>query len=105
METAVMNDILGKVDAFIENAPECSVTIIDPSESNSEETNLFTESIEDFSTAPIVFEEAAARMLNKVEELFDLSTKYDRNVPQYLECCSWLERGIKALASAALTKI
>ena len=105
METAEMDDILDKMDVFIEKAPESSVTIIEPSDNDSEKENLFTESIEDFSTAPIVFEEAAARMLNKVEELFDLSTKYDRNVPQYLECCSWLERGIKALGSAALTKI
>ena len=105
METAVMNNILDKTDNFIESTPESSVTIIEPSDNDSEKENLFTESIEDFSTSPIVFEEAAARLLNKVEELFDLSTKYNRNVPQYLECCSWLERGIKALGSAALTKI
>ena len=105
METSVMDQVLDKVNELIEIAPESNVSIMESSENVSEEENLFTESIDDFSTAPIVFEEAAARLLNKVEELFDLSSQYDRNVPQYLECCGWLEKGIKAMASAALTKI
>ena len=105
METAVAENILDKVNALVESAPGYDVSAAEAPEELSEEEKLFTESIDDFSTEPVVFEEAAARLLNKVEELFDLSTKYDRHVPQYLECCGWLERGIKALASAALTKV
>ena len=63
------------------------------------------ESFEDFSTEPVEFGELAERMLHKVENLFDLTAVFNRHSEKYLKACVLLEKGIKFLGSACLTKI
>ena len=72
---------------------------------NTSENELPFESLDDFSTDPVGFNELSLRMLNKVEDIFDLAVKYNRHSSRYLQYCAHLEKGIKYLGSACLTKI
>lgn len=63
------------------------------------------ESLADFSTEPAEFSEMAERILQKVENLFNLTALYNRHSAKYLKACALLEKGIKYLGSACLTKI
>ena len=63
------------------------------------------ESLADFSTEPAEFSEMAERILQKVENLFDLTALYNRHSAKYLKACALLDKGIKYLGSACLTKI
>ncbi len=72
---------------------------------DADDDGLPYESFEDFSTEPVEFSELAERMLQKVENLFDLTAVYNRHSEKYLKACVLLEKGIKFLGSACLTKI
>jgi len=70
-----------------------------------EDDGLPFESLDDFSTDPVGFEEMAERMLAKTENIFDLSAVYNRHSKKYLKTCALLEKGIKFLGSACITKL
>ena len=63
------------------------------------------ETLDDFSTAPVEFNEMAKTMLTRVEAVFDKAVKYNRHSKQYIKTAVQLEKGIKFLASCCLTKI
>ena len=64
---------------------------------------LLFESLDDFSVAPITFEETAVMVWRKTEYIFDLTAKFNRKSEKYLEACSFLEKGVKYLGSCCLT--
>ena len=90
--------LLAELNGFL---PE-NDTFVPDQGSDAEE--LPFESLDDFSTDPISFEEVTAMINNKVEHFFELSAKYNRHSSKYLEVCSFLERGIKYLSGCCLTK-
>ena len=63
------------------------------------------ETLDDFSTDPVEFNEMAKTMLTRVEAVFDKAVKYNRHSKQYIRTAVQLEKGIKFLASCCLTKI
>ena len=70
----------------------------------SEDTALPFETIDDYSTDPVSFNEMSLLLLKKVEDVFDYASKYNRHSPQYLKSCVQLEKGIKYLGSCCLQK-
>ena len=70
----------------------------------SEDTALPFETLDDYSTDPVSFNEMSLLLLKKVEDVFDYASKYNRHSPQYLKSCVQLEKGIKYLGSCCLTK-
>ncbi len=74
-------------------------------EQNADDDGLPFETIDAFSTDPIGFGELSERMLARVELIFDQTVLYNRQSSKYLKACAMLERGIKYLGSACLTKI
>ena len=93
--------LLEGMDAFLSEAvlPPAA----DPAA--SEETDLPFESLDDYSTDPIGFEELTDMVSNKVRYFFSLSAKYNHRSAKYLEVCGFLERGIKYLGSCSLTAV
>ena len=61
------------------------------------------ESLDDFSVAPLTFEETAVMVWRKTEYFFDLTAKFNRKSEKYLEACAFLEKGVKYLGSCCLT--
>ena len=61
------------------------------------------ESLDDFSLAPLTFEETAVMVWRKTEYFFDLTAKFNRKSEKYLEACTFLEKGMKYLGSCCLT--
>ena len=61
------------------------------------------ESLDDFSIAPLTFEETAVMIRERTEFFFDLTARYNRKSPKYLEACAFLEKGIRYLGSCCLT--
>ena len=97
----------GKTDALFEemNAFLSEETVSSEAGAHDpDEDALPYESLDDFSTDPVGFGEMAARMLAKVENLFDLSAVYNRHSEKYLKICAFLEKGIKFLGSACISK-
>ncbi len=74
-------------------------------ELDADDDGLPFETIDTFSTDPIGFGELSERMLARVELIFDQTVLYNRHSSKYLKACAMLERGIKYLGSACLTKI
>ncbi len=74
-------------------------------EMTADDDGLPFETIGAFSTDPIGFGELSEKMLARVELIFDQTVLYNRHSPKYLKACAMLERGIKYLGSACLTKI
>ena len=72
---------------------------------SADDAMLPFESLDDFSTAPVEFNEMAKTMLTRVEAVFDKAVKYNRHSKQYIKTAVQLEKGIKFLASCCLTKI
>ncbi len=72
--------------------------------SDADDDGLPFETPDDFSTDPVRFEEMAEVMLAQTEDVFDLSVIYNRHSKKYLKACALLEKGIKYLGSACLTK-
>jgi hypothetical protein len=70
----------------------------------SEDTALPFETLDDYSTDPVNFNEMSLLLLKKVEVVFDYASKYNRHSSQYLKSCVQLEKGIKYLGSCCLTK-
>ncbi len=71
----------------------------------ADDDGLPFETIDAFSTDPLGFGELSERMLSRVELIFDQTVLYNRHSSKYLKACAMLERGIKYLGSACLTKI
>ena len=92
------DSLLREMDEF----PACDTVAFGTND--PEDDGLPFESLSDFSTEPLEFNEMAERMLAKVENLFDLSAVYNRHSEKYLKTCAMLERGIKYLGSVCLTK-
>ncbi|MBQ4514622.1 MAG: hypothetical protein II969_16640 [Anaerolineaceae bacterium] len=72
---------------------------------SADDAMLPFESLDDFSTDPVEFNEMAKTMLTRVEAVFDKAVKYNRHSKQYIKTAVQLEKGIKFLASCCLTKI
>ena len=89
-----------EVKAFLSDGPVLSET----GTNGPDDEGLPYESIGDFSTEPVEFAEMAERMLKKVENLFDLTAVCSRHSEKYLQACALLERGVKYLGSACVTK-
>ena len=70
----------------------------------SDDTALPFETLDDYSTDPVSFNEMSLLLLKKVEDVFDYASKYNRHSPQYLKSCVQLEKGIKYLGSCCVTK-
>ena len=75
----------------------------DPAASAKEQLPL--ESMDDFSTLPLSYEKIHATMLERVEDLFVLTSKYNRHSEKYLEALNVLEKGINCLGSVCITRI
>ena len=96
MTTGEMQKTSDEIRDFMKNAE-------DTAEGPKRELPL--ESMDDFSTLPIGFEESSAVMLARTEDLFAMSTVLPRHSAKYLETCTYLEKGIRALGSACITRI
>ena len=72
--------------------------------SEPDEGDLPFEPLDAFSTEPVEFSEMAGDMLDKVENLFDLTRLYNRHSVKYLKAFALLEKGIRFLGSACVTK-
>ena len=72
--------------------------------SSEDEQNVYTESMSDFRLDPIEFEEVTSQVMERVDDVFDLTTRCNRFAPQFLTHCAELQTGIRYLAGAALTK-
>ena len=72
---------------------------------SADDAMLPFETLDDFSTDPVEFNEMAKTMLTRVEAVFDKAVKYNRHSKQYIKTAVQLEKGIKFLASCCLTKI
>ena len=92
-------EILKEMNAFSVNAVQAA-----PEQGSGEEALPF-ESLDDYSTDPIGFEELADMVNDKVKYFFSLSAKYNHRSSEYLEVCGFLERGIKYLGSCCLTGV
>ena len=92
-------EILKEMNGFVMNEVQAAP------EQRSGEEDLPFESLDDYSTDPIGFEELADMVCSKVSWFFSLSAKYNHRAPEYLEVCGFLERGIKYLGSCCLTKV
>ena len=77
----------------------------DSSNVRADDAMLPFETLDDFSTDPVEFNEMAKTMLTRVEAVFDKAVKYNRHSKQYIKTAVQLEKGIKFLASCCLTKI
>ena len=94
-----MANTIDAMNAFMTEAAAAAA------EQNADDDGLPFETIDAFSTDPIGFEDLSARMLARVEQIFDQTVLYNRHSAGYLKACTLLERGIKYLGSACLTKI
>ena len=72
--------------------------------SGTDDGDLPFEPLDAFSTEPVEFSEMAGDMLDKVENLFDLTRLYNRHSVKYLKAFALLEKGIRFLGSACVTK-
>ncbi len=94
------DDLFSEIATFLDDDP----VLPEAGTKDPDEDGLPFESLDDFSTSPVEFGEMAERMLHKVENLFDLTAVYNRHSAKYLRACTLLEKGIKYLGSACLTK-
>lgn len=94
------DELFGEISTFSADDPLMS----EPGGKDPEDDGLPYESLEDFSTDPVEFAEMSERMLQKVGNLFDLTAVYNRHSAKYLKACTFLEKGIKFLGSACITK-
>ena len=62
------------------------------------------ETMEDFSTAPIEFEEAAGTLTEDMNVLFNMTAVYNRRSPQFLNTSGRLLEILKDLAGCCITK-
>lgn len=74
------------------------------SEDAENETALPFETLSDYLNDPNGFGDVTAKLLKKVNVVFDLAVKYNRHSSDYLKCCAQLEKGIKYLGSSCLQK-
>ena len=95
------DELFGEINDFLTDNTVAS----EAGENDPDEDALPYESLADFSTAPAEFSEMAERMLHRVENLFDLTAVYNRHSAKYLKACVLLEKGIRFLGSACITKI
>ena len=96
METSELEKTSEEIRMFLQDAEA-------PAMAGEEE--LPYESLDDFSTLPVKFEEQTAVMLERAEDLFVLTQRYNRHSKKYLEACGWLEKSISGLGSACVTRI
>ena len=62
------------------------------------------EPLDEFSDAPLEFEELAESLWDILTDTYILSTRYNRRSPGYLTLCDHLERNIKQMGSLCVTK-
>ena len=77
--------------------PEDGPVMIDP-------FGLPFEPMDEFSDAPLEFEELAETLWKILNDTYILSVKYNRQSPYYPKLCSHLEKDIKQLGSLCVTK-
>ena len=77
--------------------PEDGPVMIDP-------FGLPFESMDEFSDAPLEFEELAETLWKILNDTYILSVQYNRHSPYYPKLCSHLEKDIKQLGSLCVTK-
>lgn len=82
-------------DTFFDPADEA--LMIDP-------FGLPFEPMDEFSDAPLEFEELAETLWNVLNDTYVISVKYNRHSPYYPKLCSHLEKDIKQLGSLCITK-
>ena len=80
---------------------------IDPEEDGTITVDPFGlpfEPMDEFSDAPLEFEELAETLWNILNDTYVISVKYNRHSPYYPKLCSHLEKDIKQLGSLCVTK-
>ncbi|MBQ6508254.1 MAG: hypothetical protein IJI07_02165 [Flexilinea sp.] len=77
--------------------PEDGTLTIDP-------FGLPFESMDEYSDAPLEFEELAGTLWDILNDTYLLSVKYNRHSPTYLKLCSRLEKDIRQVGSLCITK-
>ncbi len=99
MEKAKADELISDMNSFLGDDAAAS------GKNDPDDDGMPFESLDDFSADPVEFGEMAERMLQKVENLFSLTALYNRHSAKYLKACVLLEKGIKYLGSACLTRI
>ena len=89
---------------------ELDQVLIDSAEQNASasadsDSSLPFESLDEYGTDAVLFSEMSLKMLNRVDDIFDLAVKYNRHSSQYLKFAVQLDKGIRYLAGSCLTKI
>ena len=79
------------------SGPDNEAVMIDP-------FGLPFEPMDEFSDAPLEFEELTETLWNILNDTYVISVKYNRHSPYYLKLCSHLEKDIKQLGSLCVTK-
>ena len=91
--------LLSEMDQFLTGEAQKNA-----SAETAEDDALPFETIDDYSTAPVEFNEMALKLMAKVDAVFELAVKYNRHSSAYLKTCSKLEKGIIFLARCCRTK-
>ncbi|MBQ4511869.1 MAG: hypothetical protein II969_02675 [Anaerolineaceae bacterium] len=89
---------------------ELDQVLIDNTEQNASadadsDSSLPFESLDEYGTDAVLFSEMSLKMLNRVDDVFDLAVKYNRHSSQYPKLAVQLDKGIRYLAGSCLTKI
>ena len=62
------------------------------------------ESLDEYSDAPLEFEEMALTLWERLNDVYDQSVRYYRHSPRYSELCDILEKNIRLLGRLCVTK-
>ena len=71
----------------------------------SDDKELYTERIDNFSVDYLQFEELTSKIMNQVDSVFDRITRIDRHSSEFIKFCGLMQRGTGYLAGACLNKI
>ena len=62
------------------------------------------ESLDEYSDAPLEFEEMALTLMERLNDTYDQSVRYYRHSPRYPELCDILEKNIRLLGRLSVTR-
>ena len=93
----------------LEKDLQSALTLADETSSDekkkSDEKELYTERIDNFSVDYLQFEELTSKIMNQVDSVFDRITRIDRHSSEFIKFCGLMQRGTGYLAGACLNKI
>ena len=77
---------------------------LSPAGPETDEFRLPFESLDEYSDAPLEFEELASTLWERLNDTYAQAVRYNRHSPHYQELCDHLEKNIRLLGSMCVTK-